>query len=223
MPSVGGGAWEGPGQGTTRGGVGMQVGLASGELLPLTVTDVRQHVYCPRIPFFRLGMRLTPPPATHRMQEGKRAHEAQEGREARRSLHAYGVADGERRFGVQLRSARLGLAGKLDMVIVRATEIIPVEWKDSEGPLALNHKYQLTAYALLCEEAWAQPVRRAFVYWLPRRRATEVVITPGMRRHTRRVLGEIRAAVASERMPAGTRQLGRCRVCEFLNWCNDRW
>jgi CRISPR-associated exonuclease Cas4 len=201
----------------------MQVSLAAGELLPLTVTDVRQHMYCPRIPFFHHGLRLPVRPVTFRMQEGRRAHEEQEGREARRTLHAYGLTDGERHFGVQLRSARLGLAGKVDLVIVRAVEVIPVEWKDSEGPLALNHKYQLTAYALLCEEAWRRPARRAFVYWLPRRRATEVPVTPAMRRHTRRVLGEIRAAVASERMPPGTRQLGRCRVCEFLNWCNDRW
>ena len=38
-----------------------------------------------------------------------------------------------------------------------------------------------------------------------------------------RVLNEIRQAVARERMPLGTRTLGRCGVCEFLPYCNDRW
>jgi predicted RecB family nuclease len=44
-----------------------------------------------------------------------------------------------------------------------------------------------------------------------------------MRAYTQRLLNQMRADVAQEHMPEGTRQLGRCRVCEFLNYCNDRW
>jgi hypothetical protein len=36
------------------------------------------------------------------------------------------------------------------------------------------------------------------------------------------VLNEIRTNVARERIPDGTRVLERCRVCEFLPYCNDR-
>ena len=38
------------------------------ELLPLAVSDVRQHVYCPRIPYFRLGLRLAHRPVTVKMR-----------------------------------------------------------------------------------------------------------------------------------------------------------
>ncbi len=199
-------------------------GFDEGEaLLPLAVSDVRQHLYCPRIPYFRLGLRLPHRPVTFKMQEGIRAHTRVEELEPRRTLHAYGLASGERHFAVAMRSARLGLGGRLDMVITLPGETIPVEWKNSEGPLGLNHKYQLTAYALLAEDHFGRPVRRAFVYWIPTRRAEPLTITPAMRAYTKRVLADIRRAVAREQLPEGTRVLGRCRECEFLPYCNDRW
>jgi CRISPR-associated exonuclease Cas4 len=191
--------------------------------LPLTVSDVRQYVYCPRIPYFRLGLRLAHRPVTVKMQEGQRAHERTEALEPRRALRTYGLDDGERHLAVALHSPRLALSGRLDMLIDAPAEAIPVEWKNSAGPLGLNHKYQLTAYALLAEEQLGRPVRRAFVYWILGRRAQPLGITPAMRAYTKRVLAAIRRVVADERMPDGTRHLERCRECEFLVQCNDRW
>ena len=196
---------------------------ATGPLLDLTVSDVRQHVYCPRIPYFRLGVRLPHRYVTGAMQEGILEHQRTEALEQRRSLRAYGLVDGERSFDVRLRSERLALGGRLDMLICRATELIPVEFKNTRAGLGLNHKYQLTAYALLAEEQFGRPVRRTFVYFIPLKRAQAVEITPATRAYTRRVLNEIRTNVARERMPAGTRLQERCRVCEFLPYCNDRW
>jgi CRISPR-associated exonuclease Cas4 len=193
------------------------------DLLPLAVSDIRQHVYCPRIPYFRLGLRLPHRPVTFKMAEGSRAHARTEALEPRRSLRTYGLAAGERYFAIALHSARLALSGRLDMAIVLPTEAIPVEWKNSAGPLGLNHKYQLTAYALLAEDFFSRSVRRAFVYWIPAKRAELVSITPAMRAYTKRVLADIRRAVTREQLPEGTRLLGRCRECEFLPYCNDRW
>jgi CRISPR-associated exonuclease Cas4 len=193
------------------------------DLLDLAVSDVRQHVYCPRIPYFRLGLRLPHRFVTGAMQEGILEHQRTEALEHRRSLRAYGLAGGERHFDVHLRSDRLALGGRLDLIILRAGEVIPVEFKNTRERLGLHHKYQLTAYALLAEEHYNKPARRALVYFIPLKRAEEVAITPATRAYTHRVLNAIRAAVAGERMPEGTRRLARCRVCEFLTYCNDRW
>src|SRR4051812_13396683 len=99
-------------------------------LLDLAVSDVRQHVYCPRIPFFRLGARLPHRYVTGAMQEGILEHERTEALEQRRSLRAYGLTDGERELDVRVRSERLALAGRMDMVIRRPSEVIPVEFKN---------------------------------------------------------------------------------------------
>ncbi len=189
-------------------------------LVPLTVTDVKNFLYCRRIPFhgYLLGVRR---PQTFKMAEGKRAHEEAGEQEARRSLRAYGLTSGERFFDVSLRSERLGLAGRLDMLIRTERELIPVDFKDSRGRVGLNHRYQLTAYALLAEEAFDRPVRRAFIHLIPLRRSVAVPVRPGMRRFVRLGLNAMRAMIASESLPPPTRHRGRCIDCEFRRFCND--
>ncbi len=188
---------------------------------PLTVSDLKQFIYCPRIIHFTRTLPLKRP-TTYKMDEGKLEHEANEEREMRRSLRAYGLSEGERHFAVRLNSERLGLSGLLDMVIVTAHEVIPVEFKNSCGPVALNHKYQLTGYALLVEDRWNRNVRRGFVYLIPLKRSHEVVITPNMRQFVKAALEDIRKIIDSEMVPAGTRHKARCIDCEFKNYCLDR-
>lgn len=189
-------------------------------MLTLTVTDLRQYLYCPRIVYFTYCLPV-PRPVTYKMTEGQLQHEETRDKERRRSLRAYGLSEGQRYFHVHLRSEQLGLSGVLDMVIVSPQEVVPVEFKHSRRALGLHHKYQLVAYALLVEERWDRPVRRAFVYRIPERRAQEVPITPNMRRFVHKTMAEIRAMIASEAMPSPTRHGERCADCEFRNFCGD--
>lgn len=189
-------------------------------MIQLTVTDVKQYLYCPRIVYFTYCMPLRRP-TTYKMEEGKLQHQHTAELERRRSLRAYGLTEGERHFDVHLYSERLGLSGHLDMAIVTPQEAIPVEFKHSAGKLGLNHKYQLTAYALLVEEKWDRPVRRAFVYFIPLKRAQEVAITPNKRRFVVKAIERIRQMVKSEALPEPTRHIGRCADCEFKNFCGD--
>lgn len=188
------------------------------KLMPLVVTDVKNYLFCPRVVYF-MYFYPGPRPVTYKMQEGQLSHQRVEELEERRTLRAYGLRDGEREFGVRMHSGRMGLSGLLDMAIVREREAIPVEFKNSTAGLQLNHKYQLTAYALLVEERYRRPVRRGFVYFIPLKRVEEMPITPHMRRYVTRVLREIRQMLTTERMPGGTWRRGRCVECEFRRMC----
>lgn len=156
---------------------------AGGDGLVLTVTDVRQWRYCPRIVYYTYCQPL-PRPTTYKMEEGRTRHDEVKALEERRALRSYGLTEGERHFNVPLYSQRLGLSGRLDMLIDTGRELIPVEFKNTEEPPALNHKYQLAAYALLVEEEMQGTVRRCFVHSIPARRSFEVPITADMRRRT---------------------------------------
>jgi CRISPR-associated exonuclease Cas4 len=186
------------------------------------VTDVRQYLYCARTLHYRLGQPLKHR-TSYKMDEGVLMHQRVGELERRRSLKAYGLADGTRRFGVELGSARLGVRGKLDMLIEREVETIPVEFKNAHDEERTNHRYQLTMYALLAEELGVKPVRRGFLFYLLDGTAREVVVTEGMRRFVTRTLSEMRTVVQEAAMPPGTKRLGRCRPCEYLHFCNDRW
>ncbi len=187
--------------------------------LDLTVTDIRQHVYCPRIPYYRYTLPLERP-VTAKMDLGKEEHESTSAKEARRTLKAYGIEEGERRFGVDLHSESLGLRGRIDMVIQTPRELIPVEYKMASG-IGLHHKYQLTAYALLAEHTFGGTVSRAFVYLTPLKKAVEVPITAAMRGHVKKTLEDLRTAAEHERLPRPTPHRGRCTDCEYRRFCGD--
>jgi CRISPR-associated exonuclease Cas4 len=186
----------------------------------LTVTDIRNMAYCPRVVYYgRLMGSLRP--TTYKMQEGKLQHERVEELEERRSLRAYGLVAGERRFAVALVSPRLGLSGRVDMVIRTPSEAIPVEFKDTPHAIGLHQRYQVTAQGLLLEENGWRPVRRGFVYQIPLKKATEVNVTPDMRRRVAELAQRARVMLAEERLPGPTRQRARCRECEFRRLCQD--
>lgn len=186
----------------------------------LEVTDVKQFVYCPRIPFYRYCLPAIRP-VTYGMAAGIRSHKEQQAREERRSLRAYGLSSGERIYEVALRSERLGLVGKLDMAVRLEHEAIVVDYKLSPGEAGPHFKSQLAAYALLLEEAWERPVHRAFLYHIPDHKAEEVAMTPLLRKRVTQVISDIQKMVESERMPPPPANRARCLSCEFRRFCND--
>lgn len=190
--------------------------------MPFTVSDLRQHTYCPRIPYFTYVMPLHRP-VTAKMREGIQVHDEQEQREQRRNLSKYRLGKpAERLEDVALCSRELNLSGRVDMLLLTDDEIIPVEYKNGRGPVGTNHRLQLAALALLIEERWDRPVHRAFVHFVPVGRHAEVVITDELRRRVREALAELGDMVEGETMPDATAVLGRCTDCEFRRFCNDR-
>jgi CRISPR-associated exonuclease Cas4 len=193
------------------------------ERLPWRVTDLKQYVYCPRILYYHACLPRVRP-VTFKMEASIEAHTAEEGREQRRSLAAYGLQQGERHFHVALVSERIGMRGEVDMVIEtgeeKAREAIPVDYKLS-GRAGEHFQLQLTAYAVMLEDAWGVPVRRGFLYYLPLRRAEEVRITTARRARLDEALRVMAAILHKEEMPPATRQRTRCPACEFRRFCND--
>ncbi|MBI2527296.1 MAG: CRISPR-associated protein Cas4 [Candidatus Rokubacteria bacterium] len=202
-----------------EGGPGARSGEASPAVV-VTATDLKQWAYCPRIPFYRhvLPVRAAP---TYKMERGKHVQAAVEALERRRGFRAYGMRQGERRFGVWLHSERLGLSGKLDLLILTPEACYPVDFKDTEGGPRRNHRLQLTAYALLAEEAFERPAPDAFIYLVPEKRVVGLALTEADREDVRVALGEIRRMIEREELPAPTAARGRCAVCELRNYCGD--
>lgn len=186
----------------------------------LLVSDLRQYTYCPRIVYYRYCL-PTIRPTTFKMEAGKAAHHDEAGREKRRSLRTYHVADGERAFDVWLEHEAIGLRGKLDMAIFREDEVIPVEYKHSPGRLGHHVILQLTAYGMLLERLQGVPALRGFVYYIPARRAREIALTPELKAEVGQVIAKIEAMIAAERMPPPPRRRAKCEICEFRRFCND--
>lgn len=188
----------------------------------LEVTDLKQYDYCPRIPYYRYCLpRIRP--ITYGMQAGIQAHEEETAREERRSLRAYGLADGERFFDVLLRSESLGFVARIDLAIRREVipEAIVVDYKLSREPAGSHFRLQIATYALMLEEAWQLPVQRGFLYHIPQRQAEEIPITPALRRKVLQTRAAILESVLRETIPPPPRNRAKCVSCEFRRFCND--
>lgn len=189
-------------------------------VIDFTATDLKQWAYCPRIPFYRYVLPVRSVP-TYKMQRGKDIQGVVEVLERRRGFRAYGMRDGERRFGLWLHSERLGLSGKLDLLIVTPDACCPVDFKDTEGGPRRNHRFQLAAYALLAEETFERPAPDGYIYLVPERRVVGMNLTEADRDEVRRALAGMRKMIEREELPAPTPVHARCEACEFRNYCGD--
>jgi CRISPR-associated exonuclease Cas4 len=190
--------------------------------VPLTATDLKQWAYCQRIPYYHHVMPVEYV-RTYKMQRGRDIEAAVDAMEKRRGFRRYGLEHGERRFGVWLHSEAMNLAGKLDLLLVTEHGCYPVDFKDTEGGVRYNHRFQLAAYAMLVEETLGRPVPHAFVYLVPSRELVMVPTGNQERDEVKRAAAAIRRMIEREEMPAPTPMRARCVGCEFRNYCGDIW
>jgi CRISPR-associated exonuclease Cas4 len=196
------------------------------EGLMLEVTDLKQWTHCPRVVFYRYCLPSIRP-VTGKMEEGILRHNEEREREERRLLRSYGLSEGERFFDVPLRSATLGLSGRLDLLIVTpargapGAEGIVVEYKLSDRKPGQHVKLQLAAYGLLVEELWNIPVHRGFLYQLPLRRAEPIQFTTQLKNRVRTTISSIRTTIQHEKLPSPPTRQAICVSCEFRRFCND--
>ncbi len=193
---------------------------ASSATIPLRVHDLKQWTYCPRIVFYSYVMPVDKK-STYKMQHGSFAEEAIDRLEKRRKLTEFGLAEGRRQFHVWCNSYRLGLSGKLDLLIDSPAGLFPVDFKASDRSVHDNHIIQLCGYALLLEDKFQRPVERGFIFLIPCEEIVPVDLTAERKDRTRQLLAEMRLAIMREATPEPTEVRARCENCEYRNYCGD--
>lgn len=190
------------------------------EPLPLTVTDIRQYQYCPRVVYYTYVQPLERP-VTFKMEHGQTAEDRERDLEKRRTLHRYGLAEGQRDFNAALHSQTLALSGRVDLLVTTRTEIVPVEFKYTEDEPSENHYLQVTAYAMIAEKQYSATVPYGIICRLTDGETWRVEATADRRRRVQEMLDEIRNMIEHERFPEAPANRGKCVDCEFRRFCAD--
>jgi len=194
--------------------------MPAAEFVPLRVNDLKQFEYCPRIVFYNTVMPLDRK-VTFKMQRGTEAEFQLDALEKRRSLRRYKLGQGERRFHVWLHSERLGLSGKMDLLIVSERRYFPVDFKYTRGRPHRNHISQLAGYAVLVEEQYGTDVETGFIYLAPLGELVAIKMTKELKEEAIDRLSRIREMIGEEILPPPTPVRARCAECEFRNYCGD--
>lgn len=189
-------------------------------LVALRVNDLKQYEYCPRIVFYNTVMPVERK-TTVKMERGKEEEFRLDALEKRRSLRRYQLLSGERRFHVWLESPKLGLSGRLDLLIISPNGFFPVDFKYTRGRPHRNHLIQLAGYALLVEENFQTQVETGFIYLTPIQEIVAVPMSSQLKDQAISYLRQIRAMIREGILPAPTPVRSRCEECEFRNYCGD--
>lgn len=189
-------------------------------MLELKVTDLKQFIYCSRIPYYQHFMSVTSK-STYKMEAGKDVEIDWVALEWRRTFSKYSLDDGHRHFSLRLSSRKLALSGIADMVIEGKDKVYPVDCKASFAGVFDNQKMQLAAYAFMLEERFGKPCDLGFIYFPLKKEVAEVVITGELKRKVVASLEQIRHSLDNEILPPATETSTRCAECEYRNFCGD--
>lgn len=191
-------------------------------VIPLTVTHVLEHLYCPRFTYFEYVLAV---PERQQFRplvlHGRQAHQERRRINPNYLRKKLGVV--ARAFDVPLASASLGVRGNVDEVLTLADgTMAPFDYKFAPAPKQVyhNHKVQSALYGLLIRETFQKPVRSGFLCFI---RSNHRIVTL---EHTeqdydeaRQIVADVLDVIHTGRFPQATPWKARCRDCCYRNIC----
>lgn len=125
--------------------------------------------------------------------------------------------------GLELKSERLGLYGRSDVVEFHindtgASQPFPVEYKRGKPKSNDIDRVQLCAQAICLEEMLHTEVPVGAIYYGRTRRRIDVVFDTSLRNVTEQAAGDLHELIASGQTPAAQRQ-PKCDSCSLLHLC----
>lgn len=143
---------------------------------------------------------------------GNRAHQTVD--EAR-SEERRGV---EVETSVPLRSDRLGLVGRADLVEFRAEGPYPIEYKRGAKKRHDHAEIQLCAQGICLEEMLGEPVSAGAIYFTGSNRRQEVPFSDELRRRVEELTEQVRTMLTTQQMPDPVND-ERCPPCSLQTPC----
>ena len=187
----------------------------------LPISMLRQHQFCPRIPYFVELLGLQPVMPLW-VRQGSTHHRRQQMLDRRRNLVRYNLDQGKVHHDVRLNDDQHGIHGICDAVVETDTAVYAVEFKLSGNAVMRNQRIQLIAYGIASEIRFGKPCDRGFVLFGDRGKTIVVDINEQARSDLNNVVEEIRYNLDGAAMPTTPANAAQCGQCEFLNYCNDR-
>lgn len=188
----------------------------------LPASLIRQHVFCPRIPFYNEVLSINPGDRPWQLQ-GVSYHERQEMLVKRRRLEKFGLAEAVLQTNVALRSEARGVHGVCDALLINDEQVVPLEFKltCSYRPRR-GHILQLGAYGVLAEERFGKPCRQMFVLYGDKGKMHRVKLDETLRSDLQQTLRVMRDNLVNPLLPGSSATSAQCGQCEYLNFCADR-
>lgn len=126
--------------------------------------------------------------------------------------------------GVPIRSYKLGLIGKADVIEYskndKVVEIVtPIEYKRGKTKIDNCDRIQLCAQAICLEEMMNCKIEKGYIFYGKTRRREEVFFNDELRKETMISAEEIHEFIKKGLTPKAEYEKNKCDRCSFLNYC----
>jgi CRISPR-associated exonuclease Cas4 len=183
----------------------------------LRINEIKNHIYCPRIPFYALCLRLDRETALSRLGIEREGQVKQKMKRRKHALHA--VHPGERHFDVPITVERLRLVGHLDELVETPDGVYLVDYKDTDRDYGY-WKVQMLAYRLGIE-ALGHRVLGCYIYTIPDQTYHPVKLTRREENRLETIVTALHELVEREVCPPPTPHSRKCLTCQYVRFCND--
>jgi len=184
----------------------------------VTVTDVVEHVFCPKFTYYSLILGLKQYEEKRgTVKSGRKLHQAHEKTNRGYTPHLF---TGKKLIGNRYYSKRMSLSGKIDEAIETKGEIVLIERKRTDyAELKDTLRVQLGLLSMLIEENTGKPVRRAQVVFSKQNRIIKnYQIDESTKQYAMAMLNETKETISSGIAP-NSKFDGRCTNCCFRKIC----
>ncbi|QBG46199.1 CRISPR-associated protein Cas4 [Verrucomicrobia bacterium S94] len=183
--------------------------FSDSDLLPLSA--LQHFIYCPR----QCAL-------IHLEQQWKENRFTAEGRAQhdRVDRPEHETRDGIRyEYATLLRSLKLGLIGKADVIEFHADKVYPVEHKRGRPKPTHCDWVQLCAQALCLEEMLDVEIPEGAIFYGQPRRRQPVEFTPELRSETVQTAKALHALMVSGKTPPAVYEKKKCDACSLYEIC----
>lgn len=184
----------------------------------LRINEIKNYVYCPRIPFYTLILHLDR--ATALSQAGIEAEQTAKHKMKRRKHALHQVQQGERLFDLWVFHHDLQIVGQVDEVVTTTAGIYLVDYKDTDQDYGY-WKLQLCAYQLAAE-AMGKTVLGCYIYTIPDQTYHDIKITRREHNKLHTIIQAVHSLLEQPICPAPTPHTRKCLTCQYRRFCNDR-
>lgn len=187
----------------------------------IPISLIRQHCFCPRIPWFNEVKNLNP---GNRMwqRQGTAFHDRQRMLSKRRNLSRFGLQEGRIQFDIELKSAELGCHGICDGLVLTADEVVTLDFKLSGRQPSRGQILQTAAYGMLAEIHYDIPCQWVFILIGKRGRTYRFSLSDKRRQEVVSTIDRIRGHFNTPILPHSSASDHQCGQCEYFNFCADR-
>ena len=124
----------------------------------------------------------------------------------------------------RVSSEKLGFRGIIDELEVHADFFVTNELKTGKTPeegVWPGHKIQVGAYAMLLEEKFNVPIKKAVVRYLDSNATREVLINPFLKQEIIEIAEKVNLMLKSTKIPDFADSENKCESCDLKDVCFD--